>query len=173
LDEYAITQRRLAAMGAEYEECSAALDNTIRARKQAEADLDEAHARITDLMAINVNLTSIKSRLEKELDTVQAALNRATKELRDADDRANKALKDAATALEQLEEEREHAAKIDGMRRALEEQVMQLQVQIQDAEASAVLGGKRVISKLETRVSRLFHKHLRNELHEAGGYESV
>lgn len=45
--------------------------------------------------------------------------------------------------------------KIDAMRKALEEQVKQLQVQIQEAEAAALLGGKRVISKLETRIRDL------------------
>jgi tRNA(Met) C34 N-acetyltransferase TmcA len=41
------------------------------------------------------------------------------------------------------------------MRKALEEQVKMLQVQIQEAEAAALLGGKRVIGKLETRIRDL------------------
>ena len=45
--------------------------------------------------------------------------------------------------------------KIDAMRKALEEQVKQLQVQIQEAEAAALLGGKRVIAKLECRIRDL------------------
>jgi DNA repair exonuclease SbcCD ATPase subunit len=155
LDQYAIAQRKLAALGAELEECKSALDNAIRARKQAEADLDEAHAKITDLTAINSNLTSIKGKLETELATVHADLDEATKELRAADERANRAQQDAARALEQLHEEQEHSMKIDAMRKALEEQVKQLQVQIQEAEAAALLGGKRVISKLETRIRDL------------------
>lgn len=152
LDQYAITQRRVAAIGAELEECRAALDNSIRARKQAEADLDEAHAKITDLMAINNNLTAIKAKLEIEFSSVQGELNQANKDLRDANERADRALRDAAYAMEQLQEEQEHAQKIEGMRRALEEQVIQLQVQIQEAEAAAVLSAKRAMSKLETRV---------------------
>jgi chromosome segregation ATPase len=155
LDQYAIAQRKLAALGAELEECKSALDNAIRARKQAEADLDEAHAKITDLTAINSNLTSIKGKLETELATVHADLDEATKELRAADERANRAQQDAARALEQLHEEQEHSMKIDAMRKALEEQVKQLQVQIQEAEAAALLGGKRVIAKLETRIRDL------------------
>jgi chromosome segregation ATPase len=155
LDQYAIAQRKLAALGAELEECKSALDNAIRARKQAEADLDEAHAKITDLTAINSNLTSIKGKLETELATVHADLDEATKELRAADERANRAQQDAARALEQLHEEQEHSLKIDAMRKALEEQVKQLQVQIQEAEAAALLGGKRVIAKLETRIRDL------------------
>jgi chromosome segregation ATPase len=155
LDQYAIAQRRLAACNAELEECKSALDSAIRARKQAEVDLEEAHARITDLTAINNNLTSIKGKLETELATAHADLDEATKELRAADERANRAQADAARALEQLHEEQEHAMKIDAMRKALEEQVKQLQVQIQEAEAAALLGGKRVIAKLETRIRDL------------------
>jgi len=155
LDELAITQRRLAAMGAEMEECRAALDNTIRGRKQAEADLDEAHARITDLMAINTNLTSVKAKLEVELLTIQADLSETTKAWKAAEEQAERAFKDAARAMEQLQEEQQHAAKIDGMRRALEEQVMQLQVQIQEAEAASLLSAKRVMSKLECRIRDL------------------
>lgn len=134
------------------EECRAALDNTIRGRKQAEADLDEAHARITDLMAINTNLTSVKAKLEVELLTIQADLSETTKAWKAAEEQAERAFKDAARAMEQLQEEQQHAAKIDGMRRALEEQVMQLQVQIQEAEAASLLSAKRVMSKLECRV---------------------
>jgi len=48
-------------------------------------------------------------------------------------------LADAARAVEQLHEEQEHSMKIDALRKSLEEQVKQLQVQIQEAEAAALL----------------------------------
>lgn len=105
--------------------------------------------------AINNNLTSIKNKLETELSTAQADLDEVTKELHAADERANRALSDAARAVEQLHEEQEHSMKIDALRKSLEEQVKQLQVQIQEAEAAALLGGKRVIAKLETRIRDL------------------
>ena len=91
------------------------------------------------------------------MSTVQSDLDDALKELRDADERANRAQSEASRALEQLHDEQEHSMKIDAMRKVLEEQVKQLQVQIQEAEAAALLGGKRVISKLETRVSPLIN----------------
>lgn len=120
-----------------------------------QVDLEEAVGRISDLQAINNNLTSIKNKLETELSTAQADLDEVTKELHAADERANRALADAARAVEQLHEEQEHSMKIDALRKSLEEQVKQLQVQIQEAEAAALLGGKRVISKLETRIRDL------------------
>lgn len=39
------------------------------------------------------------------------------------------------------------------MRRALESQVKELQVRLDEAEASAMKGGKRMIQKLEQRVN--------------------
>ncbi|VDO61890.1 unnamed protein product [Onchocerca flexuosa] len=148
-------QQIYSIISAELEECKVALDNAIRARKQAEIDLEEANGRIADLVSVNNNLTAIKNKLETELSTAQADLDEATKELHAADERANRALADAARAVEQLHEEQEHSMKIDALRKSLEEQVKQLQVQIQEAEAAALLGGKRVIAKLETRIRDL------------------
>lgn len=93
--------------------------------------------------------------METELSTAQADLDEVTKELHAADERANRALADAARAVQELHEEQEHSMKIDALRKSLEEQVKQLQVQIQEAEAAALLGGKRVIAKLETRIRDL------------------
>ena len=41
------------------------------------------------------------------------------------------------------------------MRRALESQVKELQVRLDEAEASAMKGGKRMIQKLEQRVNNV------------------
>jgi len=87
LDQYALAQRKVSALAAELEECKTALDNAVRARKQAEMDLEEAHGRINDLQSINNNLTAIKNKLETELSTAQADLDEATKELHAADER--------------------------------------------------------------------------------------
>ena len=49
----------------------------------------------------------------------------------------------------------EHAGHIEKMRRALESQVKELQVRLDEAEASAMKGGKRMIQKLEQRVGAM------------------
>ena len=49
----------------------------------------------------------------------------------------------------------EHAGHIEKMRRALESQVKELQVRLDEAEASAMKGGKRMIQKLEQRVNNV------------------
>jgi myosin heavy chain 6/7 len=47
---------------------------------------------------------------------------------------------------------KEHALQSDRLRKALEQQVKDLQVRLDEAEASALKGGKRIIQKLEQRV---------------------
>jgi len=155
LDQLSVVQRRVVMLHAEFEECRSALDCAVRARKQAEIEVENAHAKITDLTSINNNLTSIKGKLESDLNSAQADLDEATREYKSAEERANRCQADANRAMEQLHEEQEHAMKIDAMRRALEDQVKQLQAQMAEAEAAALLGGKRIIAKLETRIHDL------------------
>ena len=59
-------------------------------------------------------------------------------------------------ALEHAQEEQDRATKYDTMRKALEVQVKELQVRLQEMEANALVGGKRLVSKLEARVSIFF-----------------
>jgi len=155
LDLHSMAQRKLAMLNAELEECRSALDVAVRARKSAEVELESSSSRIVDLTSINNNLTSIKGKLETDLISAQADLDEAQKELCSADERASRLQQEATRAVEQLHEEQEHSMKIDAMRRALEDQVKVLQGQMAEAEAAALLGGKRVVAKLEVRIRDL------------------
>ena len=48
--------------------------------------------------------------------------------------------------------EQEHAAHTERMRKALEQQVKEMQTRLDEAETVALKGGKRAIQKLEARV---------------------
>ena len=62
---------------------------------------------------------------------------------------------DAAKLAEELRQEQDHAGHIEKMRRTLDSQVKELQVRLDEAEASAMKGGKRILLKLEQRVREL------------------
>jgi chromosome segregation ATPase len=62
---------------------------------------------------------------------------------------------DAARIAEELRQEQDHAGQIEKMRRAMESQVKELQARLDEAEAAALKGGKRMIQKLEQRVREL------------------
>lgn len=73
-------------------------------------------------------------------------------EIRAADDKAKKAMAEAGHLAEELRAEQEHSNQIEKFRKGLEHQIKELQVRLDEAEASALKGGKKMIAKLENRV---------------------
>ena len=61
---------------------------------------------------------------------------------------------DASRLAEELRQEQEHAIQVERLRKGLEQQIKDLQTRLDEAEGNALKGGKRIIAKLEQRVSR-------------------
>jgi uncharacterized protein YlxW (UPF0749 family) len=59
---------------------------------------------------------------------------------------------DAARLADELRNEQEHSQQIEKFRKSMENQVKDLQVRLDEAEAQALKGGKKMIAKLEQRV---------------------
>ena len=72
-----------------------------------------------------------------------------------AEEQTKKALFDASRIAEELRQQQDHANQIEKLRRALEAQVKELQAHLDEAEASALKGGKKTLQKLEQRVREL------------------
>ena len=90
LDQYGVAQRRLAGLNGELEEVRSQLDSAQRAKRTVELQFEEAQTRINELHTTNINLVSIKSKLEQELSVVAADYEEVTKELRISDERYQK-----------------------------------------------------------------------------------
>lgn len=90
LDQYGIAQRRLAGLNGELDEARSQLDSSLRAKRTVELQYEEAQTRINELHVTNVNLVSIKSKLEQELSVVASDYEEVTKELRISDERYQK-----------------------------------------------------------------------------------
>merc|ERR1712121_359708 len=111
---------------------------------------DEQRAREEAREAYNMS-ESRCNMLTSELEEMRVAL--------EASDRARKAaegeLHDAAGRIQELSREQEHAVHVDRLRKQLEVTVKDLQARLDEAEAAALKGGKRIIAKLEARVREL------------------
>ena len=62
---------------------------------------------------------------------------------------------DAARLAEELRQEQEHSQHVDRLRKGLELQIKEMQVRLDEAEAAALKGGKKIIAKLEERIRAL------------------
>ena len=86
---------------------------------------------------------------------LQADLEDQANELRASEDRNKKAAIDAAALVEQLRQEQDHSATIEKSRRTAENQLKEMQLRLDEAEANALKGGKKTIQKLEQRIREL------------------
>lgn len=152
LDQLSISQRKVQALTAEAEEIRGNYESALRSKRCAEQLAEEAGLRINELTTINVNLASSKSKIEQELSTVIADYDEITKELRISDERYQRVQTELKHTVEILHEESERVVKIEAIKKSLEIEVKNLSVRLEEVEANAIVGGKRIIGKLEARL---------------------
>lgn len=124
----------------------------LRGKKAAEIAYEEAGTRINELTTVNVNLASSRSKIEQELSTVVADYDEITKELHISDERYQRTQAEIKHTVEILHEEQERVVKIEAIKKSLEIEVKNLSVRLEEVEANAIVGGRRIISKLEARI---------------------
>merc|ERR1719322_2242238 len=154
-DAFQAADRRANLLAGEIEELRTQLDAAERARKQCEGELHDANDRVSELSATHTSLTGIKRKLEADVQAMQADLEDQANELLAADGSAKKAMADAARLADELRSQQDASGQCEKVRRSLEAQLKEIQVRIDEAEASNLKGGKRMIQKLETRVREL------------------
>ena len=91
------------------------------------------------------------------------------RELKLADDRANKAANDAQHFEGLLREEQVKASKIDNVKKALETEVKNLTIRMEEIETTAISSSKRTIMKMEQRIEEL-EQHKLHLLEKLKGY---
>merc|ERR1711936_1180526 len=149
------SNKQLATCGGELSNTKKTLVQIMNEKKSFEAKLNELSVKITEITNINVNLTSVKAKLEKDLGMVQHNYEDMARELKLADDRANKAANDAQHFEGLLREESAKVQKIDTVKKALETEVKNLTIRMEEIETTAVSSSKRTIMKMEQRIVEL------------------
>jgi len=152
LDQYGAAQRRLQSLGAEMEDMRNNMEAALRAKRCAEQLVEEHVVRINEITVINSNLSTTKSRLEQELGGLGADYEEATKELKMADDRAQKCQVELKHTVDVLHEEQERVVKIESIKKALEIEIKNLTIRLEEVETNAMVTSKRIITKLEARI---------------------
>lgn len=89
------------------------------------------------------------------MQALQSDLDEMLNEAKANEEKAKKAMVDAARLADELRAEQEHALQQEKMRKSMEQNIKDLQVRLDEAEAAALKGGKKVIQKLEQKVREL------------------
>lgn len=154
-EQYNNSERRGAILQSEKEELAVAAESAERSRRQADLELHDVREQLNEASSQANSLAAVKRKLESELQALHAELDESMNELKASDERSKKAVADAARFADELRQEQEHGGHIERMRKALEQQVKDLQVRLDEAEQAALKGGKKIIQKLEQRVREL------------------
>jgi chromosome segregation ATPase len=131
------------------------LEQTVSAKKMAEAKLTELAPRLQELAGLNGNLSANNSKMEKDLGAVRLEYNDIARELKLADERANKASHDAQHFEGLLREESAKFVNADNCKKVLENEVRSLTVRMEEIETNTVATSRRTIKNMEVRIEEL------------------
>uniref|UniRef100_A0A8C9Y9J7 Uncharacterized protein n=1 Tax=Sander lucioperca TaxID=283035 RepID=A0A8C9Y9J7_SANLU len=154
-EQVVLLERRCSLMTAEEEELRAILEQTDRGRKMAEHELVEVTERVNLLATQNAGLMTQKKKLEADVCQLTGEMDDAVLERRSAEEKAKKAIIDAALMAEELKKEQDSSNVMERMKNNMVSTVKELQVKLDETEQMALKGGKKQLSKLETRVREL------------------
>lgn len=152
------SERRVNSLGAEIDELRLSLSQADRAHKLLENDLHDAANHISQISANNDNLMAVKRKLESDVSMLGSELDDAHGEVKRLEESVRKAVAETMRASEDLKQEQEHAMAVDKHKKMLDQQIKDLQDSLDQAEANALKSGKKIVQKLEQRVSCFYFK---------------
>ena len=120
-----------------------------------EQDLSDTNEQLSDATCQNQSINGAKSKCEQELNALGHDLDEMTAEARLSEDKSQRAMIDAARLADELRNEQEVAMGLERDKKFLESQVKDAQTRLDDAEQQALKGGKKAITKMETRIREL------------------
>ncbi|CAO1362256.1 unnamed protein product [Diamesa serratosioi] len=152
IDQYGVAQRRILGMSGELEELRGNYEQSLRSKRSVELSYEESQTRNSELAVFNVTLQNQRVKIEQEIASLATDYEEVTRELRVSDERYQKVQVELKHTCEILHEEQERVVKIEAIKKSLEVEVKNLSVRLEEVEANAVVGSKRIISKLEARM---------------------
>merc|ERR1712002_1253747 len=115
------------------------------ARTLLEQELADTNETLSQQTCTNQAINGAKSKCEAEM----------TSEAKMSEDKAQRAMIDAARLADELRAEQEAAMMLERDKKLLEAQVKDAQTRLDEAEQTALKGGKKALAKMETRIREL------------------
>merc|ERR1712012_660807 len=147
--------RKAAAMQNTLEESRALLETADRQRRAAEQELADTNENLAELSNVNQSIAAARRKLESEYNQLQGDLDEMTNEARLSEEKAARAMVDAARLADELRCEQELAIALEKDKKLLEAQCKDTGARADEAEVSALKGGRKAMIKMETRIREL------------------
>merc|ERR1712228_340299 len=130
------------------EEARTLLEQADRARRMVEQELADTNETLSDQTCQNQAIQASKMKIESEMATLSSDLDEMSSEASMSEEKAQRAMIDAARLADELRGEQDCAQGLERERKLLE-------ARVDDAQAQALKGGKKAMSKMDTRIREL------------------
>merc|ERR1712223_478055 len=154
-DALIAAERRVNANQNALEEARTLLEQSDRNRRMIEQELADTNETLSQPTCTNQAINGAKSKCEAEMNNLGHDLDEMTSEAKMSEEKAQRSMIDAARLAEELRAEQETAMMLERDKKLLEAQVKDAQARMDEAEQTALKGGKKAIAKMETRIREL------------------
>merc|ERR1711899_715814 len=154
-DQLIAADRRAHSVQNALEEARTLLEQADRSRRMTEQELSDTNEQLSDLTCQNQAIAGAKRKLESEMQTLHGDCDEMSSEAHLSEDKAKKSMVDAARLADELRAEQEMAQGFERERKLLECQAKDMQQRLDEAETNALKGGKKAMTKMETRIREL------------------
>merc|ERR1712127_896299 len=137
------------------EESRTLLEQADRARRMVEQELADTNETLSEQTCVNQGIQGAKMKLESEMSTLSGDVDEMSSEAGMSEEKAQRAMIDAARLADELRGEQDIAMTMARDCKLLEAQVKDLQARVDEAQTQALKGGKKAMSKMDTRIREL------------------
>merc|ERR1711881_145540 len=137
------------------EEARTLLEQADRARRMVEQELADTNETLSDQTCQNQAIQASKMKIESEVNTLTADMDEMSSEATMSEEKAQRAMIDAARLADELRAEQDTAQSLERERKLLEAQVKDMQARVDEAQTNALKGGKKAMTKMDTRIREL------------------
>merc|ERR1711878_8115 len=137
------------------EEARTLLEQADRARRMVEQELTDTNESLSDQTCQNQAIQASKMKIESEMATLSGDLDEMTAEAGLSEEKAQRAMIDAARLADELRAEQDAAQGLERERKLLDAQAKDMQSRVDEAQTQALKGGKKAMTKMDTRIREL------------------
>merc|ERR1711890_96877 len=118
-------------------------------------ELADTNETLADLNNVNQSITAAKRKLEGELNQLNADLDEMANEARLSEDKVARAMVDAARLADELRCEQDLAMNLEKDKKILEAQCKDAAPRADEAEVTALKGGRKAMIRMESLIDQL------------------
>merc|ERR1712073_88177 len=154
-DSLLSADRRANANQNALEEARTLLEQADRNRRMIEQELAGTNESLSDQTCTNQAISGAKMKCEQEMAAMGHDLDEMSAEAGMSEEKAQRAMVDAARLADELRAEQDAAQGLERERKLLDAQVKDMQSRVDEAQTQALKGGKKAMTKMDTRIREL------------------